>query len=159
MKRIVFLSILSLFFITGCHPYGGGVVVGGSYSSGYVPPPSHAPAYGYRQNHRYYYYPNADFYFDVDRNMYFYLDSRGSWTFSVNLPIHLRTHLHNGYGYVEFEMENDRPYSRHKYHKNKYNQRQYREQWKYKADRKYKRIRKYEKRKELRNERQYEKRK
>ena len=72
---------------------------------------------------------DAEFYFDVGRNMYFYMDTTGLWSFSVNLPLHLRSHLRSGY--VEVEMEQDRPYSRHKYHKNKYNQRKYRNKFKY----------------------------
>ncbi|MCK5386657.1 MAG: hypothetical protein KAJ39_05700 [Gammaproteobacteria bacterium] len=118
MKQVVLLGLLSLFLFTGCHTYGGGVIVSGSYSHGHNAPPAHAPAHGRRQQHRYHYYPNAEFYFDVGRNMYFYLDSRARWTFSVNLPFRLRSHLHNNY--VEIEMGDDRPYRRHKYYKNKY---------------------------------------
>ena len=143
MKRIIFLSILSLFIFTGCHPIGGGIYVDGHYSHGQPVPPSHAPAYG-RRHHMYHYYPNAEFYFDVGRNMYFYLDTRGQWTFSVNLPLHLRSHLYNGY--VEIEMENDRPYLKHKHHKYKYNQREYKKRWKYTRPNKYKRNYKYENR-------------
>ena len=118
MKQVVLLGLLSLFLFTGCRSYGGGIIVGGSYSYGHNAPPAHAPAYGHRQQHRYHYYPNAEFYFDVGRNMYFYLDSNARWTFSVNLPFRLRSHLHNNY--VEIEMGDDRPYRRHKYYKNKY---------------------------------------
>ena len=126
MMKIILLSIFSLVLFTGCHGVGGQVRVGGSYSY-----PQHMPpAHGFRQHYRYHYYPNAEIYFDIGRNMYFYLDSRNQWSFSVNLPIHLRHHLHNGY--VELEMDNERPYSRHKYHKNKYNNREYRNKLKYK---------------------------
>lgn len=118
MKRVVLLSVFSLFLFTGCYPYGGGIMVEGGYPHSQPMPPSHAPAHGRRQQHRYHYYPNAEFYFDVGRNMYFYLDTRGQWSFSVNLPLHLRSHLHSGY--VEIEMDDNRPYRRHKYYKNKY---------------------------------------
>jgi len=117
MKRIVFLAVFSLLFLTGCHGLGGGVVVRGEYSQGYNTLPAHAPAYG-RRNHRYYYYPNAEFYFDIDRNLYFYLDSRAQWAFSVTLPLRLRPYLRNNY--IEIEMDDDRPYRRHKYYRNKY---------------------------------------
>lgn len=83
--------MLSLFLITGCHNFGGGVRVSGHYSPGHNAPPAHAPAHG-RRHHSYHYYPNAEFYFDIGRNMYFYLDSHAQWTFSVSLPIHLRHH-------------------------------------------------------------------
>lgn len=126
MKKIVLMSVLSLSLLTGCTHYGGGIIIDDGYSP-YMPP-AHAPAYG-RRHHLYHYYPTAEFYFDVDRNMYFYLDTAGQWSFSVNLPLHLRSHLRSGY--VEVEMEQDRPYLRHKYHKNKYNQRSYKNKLKY----------------------------
>lgn len=121
MKKIIFTSVLSFFVLTGCHNYGGGVIVSGGYSHGHNVPPAHAPAHGHR-SHRYHYYPNAEFYFDIGRNMYFYLDSRAQWSFSVNLPVHLRHHLHNNY--VEIEMDDDRPYRQHKHYKNKYKKHQ-----------------------------------
>lgn len=168
MKKIVFLSLLSLTFITGCHTYGGGIIIDDGYAHRPLPP-AHARAH---RLHRYYYYPNAEIYFDVGRNMYFYLNSAGAWTFSVNLPVHLRSHLHNAY--VEVEMEQDRPYLRHKYYKNKYKKnkryiRKYNNDRKYRDDRilrdgsgindrKFRNDRKYEDRKN-RNERKYEERK
>lgn len=123
MKQVVLLSVLSLFLFTGCHGVGGGIRVDAGFSHSHHAPPSHAPAHGRRDHYRYHYYPTAEFYFDTGRNMYFYLDSRGRWSFSVNLPLHLRSHLHNGY--VEIEMGDDRPYLRHKDHKNKYKKHKY----------------------------------
>jgi len=128
MKKIIFLSVLSLFLFTGCHGVGGGIVVKGGHPGVYHSPPAYAPAYG-RGYYRYYYYPNAEIYFDVGRNMYFYLDSVGRWSFSVNLPLHLRSYLHSGY--VEIEMEDDRPYLRHKYHRKEYKKRKYKSKYKY----------------------------
>lgn len=166
MKKIVFLSLLSLTFITGCHTYGGGIIIDDGYAHRPIP-----PAHGHRL-HRYYYYPNAEIYFDIGRNMYFYLDSHGAWTFSVHLPIHLRSHLHNAY--VEVEMEHKRPYLRHKYYKNKYKKhkrynRKYNKGRIYRDDRilrdgsniddrKYRKERKYDER-EFRNEQKYDARK
>lgn len=118
MRQTVLLSVLSLFLLAGCHNFGGSVRVGGHYSHGHNAPPAHAHAHGRRHHHRYHYYPNAEFYFDISRNLYFYLDSSSRWSFSVNLPIHLRHHLHNNF--VEIEMDDDRPYRRHKHYKNKY---------------------------------------
>lgn len=177
MKKIVFLSLLSLTFITGCHPYGGGIIIDDGYAHRPVPS-THRHSL-----HRYYYYPNAEIYFDVGRNMYFYLNSAGTWSFSVNLPIHLRSHLHNAY--IEVEMEYDRPYLRHKYYKNKYkkhkryirknnkrpiyrddrilrrdsgiNDRKYRDERKY-DNRQFRKERKYDDRK-FRNEQKYDARK
>ncbi len=129
MKKIALLSLLSLFLFSGCRYYGGGVIVNGGYSyNDHVP--SHAPAYGHRRNfHSYHYYPYADIYFDTGRNMYFYLDNRGHWSFSVNLPIHLHSRLDRGY--VEIEMEAARPYLKHQYYKNKYKNNKYKSKYKY----------------------------
>lgn len=171
MKQVVLLSVLSLFLFTGCHGVGGGIRIDAGYPYSHHAPPSHAPAHGRRSLHRYHYYPNAEFYFDTGRNMYFYLNSRGQWSFSVNLPLHLRSHLHNGY--VEIEMEHDRPYLRHKHHKNKYNKSKYKSKLrykngkvykskrkyindrKYKSDRKYKNDRKYKDESKYKNKRKY----
>lgn len=153
MKQVVLLCMFSLLLFTGCRYYGAGIRVEGSYPYTRNMPPLHAPAHGRRQHHLYHYYPNAEFYFDVGRNMYFYLDSRRQWTFSVNLPFHLRSYLHNGY--VEIEMENDRPYLRHNDHKNKYNKPAYRNKWKYKNDRKYKSNRKYKSDLKYKTDRKY----
>jgi len=114
MKKIVLMSVFGLLFLTGCETVGGGLIV----DTGYGYPPSHAPAYGRRIHHRYYYYPEAEFYFDIGRNMYFYLDSNAQWTFSARLPLRLRSHLSSSH--VEIEMDDDRPYRRHKFYRNKY---------------------------------------
>lgn len=120
MKQVILLSVLNILLFTGCQ-VGGGVRVDNGYHHLQNIPPSHAPAHGLR--HRYHYYPNAEFYFDVGRNMYFYLDSRGGWAFSAKLPSHLHGYLRSDY--VEIEMEEDRPYLRHKAHKNKYKKHNY----------------------------------
>ena len=171
MKKIIFLAMLSTTFMTGCHTYGGGIIIDNGYA-GHPAPPPHAPAYGHRM-HRYYYYPNAEIYFDIGSNMYFYLDTAGAWQFSVTLPIHLRHHLQNAY--VEVEMDNDRPYLKHKYYKNKYkshpryirkydNSRPYRNDGILRhgpapapAPQQYRNDHKYDQR-QLRNEQQYERR-
>lgn len=125
MKKIIFLGALSLVFLSGCEAVDG-YALGGSYPATYTPaPPAHAPAYGYRRQHRYYYYPEAEFYFDIDRNMYFFLNSAGRWEFSVNLPLHLRPHLRHRY--VEIEMDVDRPYLRHKIYRRKYGRHYFRD--------------------------------
>ena len=144
MKKIVLLSVLSLLFFTGCRVVGGGVRV----NVGHDLPPSHAPAHGRRGHHMYHYYPDAEFYFDAGRNLYFYLDSRAQWTFSVNLPIRLRSHLRSGY--VEIEMEDERPYVRHKHHRIKYQKHKSKHKRKFKAKKKYKKERRNEHKKDKR---------
>lgn len=135
MKYVVLLCTLSIFVFTGCHNVGGGIRLEAGFPHGHHAPPAHAPAHG-RRHHMYHYYPNAEFYFDVGRNMYFYLDTHGQWSFSVNLPLRLRSHLHSGF--VEIEMEHDRPYLRHKHYRNKYRKNSHKYKRKYKAKQHYK---------------------
>lgn len=142
MKKLVLLGVLSLILFTGCRVVGGGVRV----NVGHDLPPAHAPAHGRRGHHMYHYFPDAEFYFDVSRNMYFYLDSNAHWTFSVNLPHRLRTHLHSGY--VEVEMESDRPYLKHKHHRLKYKKNKRKYKRKYKDRREYKKEKKSHRKKQ-----------
>jgi len=78
-------------------------------------PPNHAPAYGYRQQYRYYYYPDISVYFDLDRRLYFYLD--GGWRSAVRLPRDLRARL---YGPVRMDIDSAQPYSRYEEHRHQY---------------------------------------
>lgn len=121
--------------ISGCHEFGGGVRGGPApYHHSENLPPAHAPAHGRRAQYRYYYYPEARFYFDLGRNLYFYLDSRGSWSVSARLPHYL---LEYRYGpRVEIEMDIDTPYHRHHEHRKKYPPGQLKK--KYKNNKKYK---------------------
>ena len=110
-------------FIRGCTTMGVGVQTGPNDRKGYKHPPvakkgppAHAPAHGYRAKHRYRYYPSCSVYFDIGRAVYFYLEGN-NWSISVELPNHLRVRLG---GSVVIEMDTDRPYIEHKYHKQKY---------------------------------------
>ena len=79
-------------------------------------PPPHAPAHGYRAKHTYHYYPESQVYFDISRDLYFYLDG-GEWRISASLPVHIGVQLG---GYVTIEIDSDTPYMHHKDHKKKY---------------------------------------
>ena len=119
MKKLFLVFLPTFVIVTGCHEFGGGVR-GGSpqYHPGKLPP-AHAPAHGRRaQQYRYYYYPEARFYFDIGRNLYFYLDSRGIWSVSARFPTHLN-HYRNSH-HVEIEMDIDTPYHQHHDHRRKY---------------------------------------
>lgn len=119
MKKFLMLLISTLFIVTGCHEFGGGVRGTSPHHYGGTLPPAHAPAYGRRaQHYRYHYYPEARLYFDIGRNLYFYLDSRGGWSVSARLPHHLSDYRHHSY--VEIEMESDKPYTKHKHHRKMY---------------------------------------
>mgnify|MGYP001814050680 CR=1 FL=1 len=118
------LIVFSFFFLlNGCTTIGRMAETGPGDRNGYehppvakTGPPAHAPAHGYRAKHRYRYYPSCSVYFDIGRSVYFYLEG-DNWRVSVELPNHLRVRLG---GSVVVEMDTDRPYLEHKYHKQKY---------------------------------------
>lgn len=49
-------------------------------------PPPWAPAHGYRAKTRHIYFPDYNFYFDVQRNVYIYLEG-SNWQVNANIPI------------------------------------------------------------------------
>lgn len=118
MKRIIFLAVPLLLLLTGCHQFGGGVRVSSDHHQVSKLPPDHAPAHGRRAQYRYHYYPEAHFYFDMGRNLYFYLDSNGRWSVSVSFPAHLYSYRYSHH--VEIIMDIDKPYHRHDDHRKKY---------------------------------------
>lgn len=107
MNRMLFIAVVALSLLAGCV-----VVAPDHHRNG---PPSHAPAHGYRHHYRYYYYPDAAVYFDLDRNLYFYMD--GGWKSAARLPRHMRARL---YDPVSLTMDQDRPYVRYKEHRKTY---------------------------------------
>ncbi|CAM4251197.1 hypothetical protein [Flavobacterium terrigena] len=48
-------------------------------------PPKWAPAHGYRAKTRHIYFPEQNFYYDIQQRSYFYLNS-GKWSISVAIP-------------------------------------------------------------------------
>lgn len=117
MIKIILLSVVSLALFTGCY-LDRGYVVRDAHHYDEHQPPAHAPAHGRRAHYNYHYYPDADFYFDAQRSTYFYINRRGQWVLSLSLPDRLHRYLNTGY--VEIDMEDDRPYNKHKEHKDKY---------------------------------------
>ena len=110
---------LPVFLLSGCESLGGlhlddGQPAPRPHSSGY--PPAHAPAHGQRRKHQYYYYLESAVYFDIGREMYFYL-SGDRWRISATLPGRLRSSLS---GHVEIELDSDKPYHEYKSHRKKY---------------------------------------
>lgn len=117
---IAFCSVcFLLLFSAGCSLNSAGVYLG---QPGLEPsvreggPPPWAPAHGYRAKHAYHYYPDAFVYFDVSRNLYFYLEG-AEWTAGVSLPGSIQAQLGD---YVCIELETDRPYAYHNEHRSKY---------------------------------------
>ncbi|PHR59534.1 MAG: hypothetical protein COA44_00910 [Arcobacter sp.] len=119
MFKVISISIFTLLFFTACNHFDTSLLISPNKKqhADSHQPPAHAPAHGRRAQHRYHYYPEADFYYDYQARRYFYIDS-GRWMVSLNLPSRYRTYLHSSY--VEIEMESSRPYTKNRDHKNKY---------------------------------------
>lgn len=71
---------------------------------------------GNRQRYSYRYYPSCSVYYDIDRSLYYYLEG-DDWKISASLPSNLERKLGD---YVKIEMENDKPYTDHKKHVEKF---------------------------------------
>jgi len=86
---------------------------------GHGGPPPWAPAHGYRAQVRHVYFPEYNFYYDVQREMYIYM-AGGNWLFSVSLPLMFaRVDLPHAQ-MVELELYNDRPFIYNNFHREKY---------------------------------------
>ncbi|MEJ2366406.1 MAG: hypothetical protein P8017_17360 [Deltaproteobacteria bacterium] len=95
LHALVILLMLSVgaLFIACCVTTGGEMAVGWGFPQEnhyQTPPPvrkhgppAHAPAYGYRAKHAYWYYPDSYVYFDTHRRVYFYLEDN-NWRVSVS---------------------------------------------------------------------------
>ena len=73
-KKSTFIGVLVLGFLF--------LIPQDIFSQG---PPPWAPAHGYRTKTRHIYFPDQNFYYDVERSVYFYLDN-GGWSISASLP-------------------------------------------------------------------------
>ncbi len=118
------LCVFCLFFISACRTSSGVAHIGWGSETEQCPskqaskggPPPHAPAHGYRAKYAYRYYPHSYVYFDIHRNVYFYL--RGDhWGMSVELPHDIQLQVAD---YVTIEMDIDKPYLQFEEHKQKY---------------------------------------
>jgi hypothetical protein len=83
-------------------------------------PPPHAPAHGYRAKYQYRYYPSCSVYYDYGRKIYFYIKG-DHWKVGASLPNSIHVRLG---GYVNMELDTDRPYVYHAEHVKKYPPRQ-----------------------------------
>ena len=118
---ILFLTLLVLPLLNGClmtvRNSPRVVALEDSAPASSPGPPAHAKAHGYRNKYNYYYYPTSNVYLDTDRDVYFYLDSRGAWEMSVSLPQSLYVSLGD---HVTIAMNTDQPYRENHEHKTKY---------------------------------------
>ena len=82
-------------------------------------PPPWAPAKGYRAKTRHVYFPEQNFYYDVQKRNYIYLNGR-SWSVSVALPsIFVGINLGNA-SQIELDYVGNTPYVYNETHKVKY---------------------------------------
>lgn len=102
---IVLASLIG-FGLSGCAVYDGHA------RGGYIYTPSAGIAY-----YDYWYYPNAQVYYDTGRHVYFYLSSGGSWVEVRVLPYALRARLGT---HVSIRSRYARPYREHNEHIRKY---------------------------------------
>ena len=111
--------LLAMLLVSGCA--GTHVILGpdpghpGPHDGGYEHHPGHgggpppwAPAHGHRAK-RYRYYPSAQVYYSMQRDVYFYY-SNGEWQVSARLPGRIRVNMGE---HVTLEMETNQPYAYH----------------------------------------------
>jgi hypothetical protein len=82
-------------------------------------PPPWAPAHGYRAKTRHIYFPEHNFYFDVQRGVYIYL-SGSSWIINAKLPVGISMSKLNSAMKVELDLNTDSPFKFNSDHKVKY---------------------------------------
>lgn len=93
-------------------------------------PPPWAPANGYRaQQARYFYFPEHNFYYDTDREVYYYPDGH-DWNLSSSLPtLFAWIDLGNSMK-VALNYNGDRPYRENHYHSERYRHKDHHKAWK-----------------------------
>jgi len=82
-------------------------------------PPPWAPAHGYNAKTRHVYFPDQNFYFDVEKNVYIYLNG-GNWQVGVKLPLIYAGIDLKSATKVELELNTDTPQKYNADHKVKY---------------------------------------
>lgn len=106
VRKLFFVFMLALFFSIPQDIFSQG-------------PPPWAPANGYRAKTKHIYFPDQNFYYDIEKRVYLNLES-GKWSVSANVPsvlvnINLRTVRQ-----VELEIGGHAPYQYNEVHVVKY---------------------------------------
>ncbi len=91
-------------------------------------PPPWAPAHGYREKTRQIYFPQQNFYYDLHRGVYIYMNGR-NWATSAMLPSAYRGINLRLAPQVQLSIGSDRPYIHNRDHRVRY--------WDSKAQREY----------------------
>lgn len=82
-------------------------------------PPPWAPAHGYRAKTRHVYFPERNFYYDVQKGVYIYINN-GRWEVSVKLPSFLSGYNLRSAAKVELDFAGDTPQQYNADHVSKY---------------------------------------
>ena len=99
MYKLLLCALLGLILSTE--------IVAQGKSNGQGPPPW-APAHGFRAKTRYVYFPEYNFYFDIEKRVYIHFQA-GKWTVTVDLPTRLgNINLRNASKF-ELELDIDNP--------------------------------------------------
>lgn len=99
MYKLLFCAVLSLLLSTEIDAQSKG--------NGQGPPPW-APAHGFRAKTRFVYFPEYNFYFDLEKKVYIHFQA-GKWTLSVELPARLgNLNLRNASKF-ELDLDIDNP--------------------------------------------------
>jgi hypothetical protein len=108
-RKIIFFSLLisALLVLPEMDVMAQGKPGGG--------PPPWAPANGYRAKTRYVYFPDHNFYFDLNRGLYIFM-SGSSWTMASKLPpLYSKVNLKST-RQVELDFYSDNPHRHNKDH-------------------------------------------
>lgn len=82
-------------------------------------PPPWAPAHGYREKTRQIYFPQQNFYYDLHRGVYMYINGRNWVTSNALPPMYRNMNLHIA-PQVQLFINNNRPYMYNNNHRSKY---------------------------------------
>lgn len=105
-KNLFLTLFLTLFFIIPQDIFSQG-------------PPPWAPAHGYRAKTKHIYFPEQNFYYDIEKKVYLY-SNNGSWSISASIPsIFGKINLNNAQK-VELEIGGHTPYQYNEVHIVKY---------------------------------------
>lgn len=97
--KLLFCAVLSLLL--------SNEIAAQAKSNGQGPPPW-APAHGFRAKTRYVYFPEYNFYFDLEKKVYIHFQA-GKWNVSIELPSRLgNLNLRNASKF-ELELDVDNP--------------------------------------------------
>lgn len=82
-------------------------------------PPSWAPAHGYRAKTRHVYFPEHNFYFDMSRGVYIFLNG-GNWVIQPKLPLLFAKLDLARATQIQLELDSDSPHKHNADHKLKF---------------------------------------